>query len=364
MINNFSIPADFKPKKIEEVAQLNEKYKGKAKINEIYGQITVGNLVGSGRANDLLPQVDFPMLESYVRKLDDQGIGFNYTLNTTCVGNQEFDQEFSRKLKDFLNQLDYIGIHCITVGMPSIVNIIKQGNYSFKLKISTVCQINNAEKALAYKRMGADAIVLDESVNRDFKTLKNIRKAFEQQVELIANVICHKNCIYEIFHHNQTSHDNDCNQSKKSIPFYSHRCMLQRCENPENLLKLAWIRPEDLIHYNDIGYYNFKIQGRQAAENGNILKTTEAYMMRMYDGNFMLLLDCFQPTNAFIVHLENKKLNDYITPFYRQDDFCNNYCEECQYCKKYIQTCCDYDQISETFNLANTFYREMEEDYK
>lgn len=363
MINYFSIPADFQLEKIEEITQLNKKYREQAKIKEVYGQITVGNLVGSGRANDLLPRVDFPLLEAYVRKLDEQNIDFNYTLNTTCLGNQEFDQEFSGKLKDFLKQLDYIGVRYITVGIPSIIHMVKQGNYGFKLKISTVCQINNAQKALAYKRLGAEMIVLDESINRDFKSLKNIRKAFGQQVELIVNVICHKNCIYEIFHHNQTSHDCDCNKLNKSIPFYSHRCMLQRCENPEDLLKLAWIRPEDLIHYNDAGYNIFKIQGRQAVENGNVLKTAEAYMMRRYDGNLMLLLDCFQPTNTFIANLDNGMLNDYLTPFYCQEDFCINYCDKCHYCKKYMQTHFDYNKIKETFDLANIFYREMDENF-
>jgi collagenase-like PrtC family protease len=277
------------------------------------------------------------------------------------LGNQEFDQRFVRKLKDFLKQLDCIGVEYITVGLPSIISIIEKEDYGFKLKISTVCQINNAQKAIAYKKLGADTIVLDESINRDFNNLKNIRKAFGQQVELIVNVICHKNCIYELFHHNQTSHDSDCNKLNKSTPFYSHRCMIQRCENPENLLKLAWIRPEDLIRYNNIGYNIFKIQGRQAAENGNILKTVEAYMMREYNGNLMLLLDCFQPTNTFIVNIDNRMLDDYLTPFFCQEDFCKNYCDKCNYCKKYMQKHFNYNEIKETFNLANMFYREIEE---
>lgn len=362
MLNYFSIPADFKLETVDKIAQLNNKHKNKAKIKEVYGQITVGNLVGSGRANDLLPQVNFSKLQAYVKKLNTYNIDYNYTLNATCLGNREFEYAFIYELKDFLKQLDSLNIAYVTVGLPSIMKIITQESYRFKLKVSTVCQINNAEKALTYKRLGAETIVLDESINRDFGTLRRIRKAFGPQVELIVNVICHKNCIYENFHHNQTSHDSNCNSENKSISFYSHRCMLQRCESCSNLLKLAWIRPEDLFYYNDAGYHIFKIQGRQAAENGDILRTADAYMSGSYDGNLMLLLDCFQPTNSFTVELDNRKLDNYLRPFYTQDQFCKNYCEECQYCDAYMRKYFDCDEINETFSLSAQFYNALEND--
>ncbi len=356
----FSIPADFRVESIDQISRLNEKYADKAKIKEVYGQITIGNLAGSGRANDLLPQVDFSLLEKHIKKLNEQNISFNYTFNATCMGNQEFDADFGRQLKHFFLQLDNLGIDYMTIGLPSILSIVKQERYRFKIKASTVCQINNAEKAMAYKRLGVDTIVLDESINRDFGVLRDIRAAFGQQVELIVNVICHKNCIYEMFHHNQTSHDSSCNHEQKSISFYSHRCMLQRTENPANLLRLAWIRPEDLIHYSAIGYNLFKIQGRQAAQKGDMLKTAEAYMDGKYDGNLMLLLDCYQPTNSFIVDLDNRKLEAYLRPFYQHDKFCRNYCDLCGYCEKYYQKHIKCDDIEEKFALANDFYQELD----
>ena len=62
----FSIPADFRVESIDQISRLNEKYADKAKIKEVYGQITIGNLAGSGRANVLLQQVDFSLLEKLI----------------------------------------------------------------------------------------------------------------------------------------------------------------------------------------------------------------------------------------------------------------------------------------------------------
>ena len=54
---NYSIPADFNLETINRIEILNSQYEN-SKITETYGQISVDNIYGSGRANDLIPQVD------------------------------------------------------------------------------------------------------------------------------------------------------------------------------------------------------------------------------------------------------------------------------------------------------------------
>ncbi len=81
---------------------------------------------------------------------------------------------------------------------------------------------------------------------------------------------------------------------------------MKRCESPANLLRMAWIRPEDLKYYTAIGIHYFKIQGRQAALKGDIVKTVQCYMEQSFEGNLMELLDAFSPTNSFQVFIDNK----------------------------------------------------------
>lgn len=349
----FSIPADFKVSTLHHIKEINSKYKN-AIIYETYGQLSVENIIGSGRASDLIPNIDIGCLKHYIEESKRLGINFNYTLNASCLGNAEFSRKGISQIREFLLKLKDIGVSYFTVASPALMQIIHEMNCGFEIKASTVCCINSANKALLYKDELAKHIVVDESINRDFFTLKAIRSVFGSRVEVIVNVICHKDCIYEQFHHNQTSHDID--SDKQSATFYSHRCMLQRCKTAGTLLKLAWIRPEDLHLYESIGIQYFKLQGRQAVKDGDIMRTVEAYFEETYEGNLMDLLNCFSPTNSFDVNLPNGILNDFITPFYNIPNFCSNNCTSCKYCDDFIKKKMDISHIEQTFDMARQFY--------
>lgn len=351
----FNIPADFKTETIDRYDELAQKYTD-SKVVETYGQITLGNRIGSGRAYDLIPKIDINELERYIAYSKKKNIGFNYTLNTTCMGNKEFSKEGVREIIEFLDELHEAGVRSLTVTLPSMIEIIRLRNYDFEIKASTVCQIINANKAMSYKKMGVDKIVIDESINRDFEALKHIRNAFGEKVEVITNVICHKNCIYEMFHHNQTSHDAGINSDESSATYYSHRCMMKRCESPENIMKLAWIRPEDLKYYTEIGINYFKLQGRQAVIKGDPVKATKCYFDEAYDGNLMELLDMFSPTNSFMVFINNKELDGFIKPFYENPGFCKNDCTICNYCNSFAKKHISMENVQEVFNMANDFF--------
>ncbi len=355
----FNVPADFKNETIDKYAELNKEYKD-SRVLESYGQITIGNPMGSGRAYDLIPQLDMAALEGYIAYSRKKGIDFSYSLNATCLGNREFTPEGREEILQFLDDLKGAGVTLITVAMPSLIEMVRLNNYDFEIKASTLCQITNPNKAMAFKNMGIDMIVLDESINREFDTLKRIRNAFGEKVELITNVICHKNCVYELFHHNQVSHDKG-DKSGPSVNYYSHRCMMKRCESVANLMKLAWIRPEDIKYYTGIGINYFKLQGRQAVLKGDPVRAVRCYMEESYQGNLIELLDMFSPTNSFKVFLDNKKLDGYIKPYVENPGFCKNDCINCRYCDTFVEKCLDAKKTKETFDMAAQFYTEFDD---
>ena len=359
-MNYFNMPADFSADTLKVYKELNDFYKSSSKIYETYGQITVGNSYGSGRANDLLPAVDDNLLANYVDASHRLGIEFNYTFNTTCMSNSEFTDDGMSQLYDFLKKINNMGITSITVAMPSLIEFIQTLDFDFRVKASTLCMVNTPNKASAYEKLGASIIVLDESINRNFDTLKSIVERISVDIELITNVVCHQDCIYELFHHNQKSHDYKACQENKSVDYYSHRCIMKRMEEPDNLLKLAWIRPEDLKYYNAIGIHYFKLQGRQAVIKGDPVRTVKAYIEQKYDGDFMKLLDMFSPTNAFEVELDNRELDDYLKPFYQNGDFCKRNCGKCNYCHNYMMKHFNVKEMEERFELAKMFYQQYD----
>lgn len=347
-MSEYSVPADYKYETLRQYYELNMKYADK--VSETYGQLNYpGNDFGSGRDSGHTPYCDLQMLEKYIEQSEQMGIQFNYLFNATCLSNKEFKERHIKYIISFLTMLYDIGVKTVTVCMPSIMELIALSGIPLSIRASTVCGIENAEKAKAFMSLGASRLVADESINRDFEKLKSINSVCSGGLELIVNVICNKNCIYRPFHHNQMSHDSLYGQS--CVDYYSHRCILKRGEEPSNLLKMNFIRPEDIKYYESIGINRFKIQGRQAVIEGDIYKTVKAYFERRYDGDLLDLLDCFLPTNSFRIRLENRSLDKFLEPFYTKG-ICKNDCDKCNYCNHFIQKCLDIKELEEMNNLS------------
>ncbi len=359
-MNYFNVPADFKKSTLDAFEILNQKYKD-ATIIETYGNISEGVNFGSGRVMSQLPKIDLFDLQEYVEYAKEKKIEFSYTLNIPFMQNKEFTREGASKLIHFLGDLYQTGVRNLILSMPSLVELVKSTKYDFKIKASAICHITNANKARAYKNMGVDKIVIDESVHRDFKTLKQIRRVFGKEVEIIVNTMCHRNCIYRSFHYNETGGDSTGKSNEIGVNFFEHKCMLQRYAQIDEILKLAWVRPEDLKYYSGIGINYFKIQGRQHVLHGDQLKAIECYLKQDYQGNLMELLDMFNTRYSFKVFLDNKKLDGFLKPFYEKDNFCQNDCEKCLYCMNFARKCINFPEAEKVIKSAKVFYNEYDQ---
>nr|WP_314464351.1 U32 family peptidase [uncultured Clostridium sp.] len=358
-MNYYSIPADFKKSTIDKYEELNQKY-NHSKVLETYGQATVSNHFGSGRTIDSLPAIDLFKLEDYVKYSKSKGIGFNYTFNSIHMNNNEFTEAGIKEIQDYLHELADIGIDSITVTLPPLFEIIKGTGVDFKIKTSTICQINNANKAMAYKNLGAERIVIEESVNRKFDTLKNITDVFGDKVEIIVNAVCNQDCIYRTFHYNEIATDSVKVTNKASIQYYNNRCMLRRHGEMGNIMKMSWVRPEDIEYYNAVGIHYFKLQGRHNVIKGDPVRAVECYFKASFDGNLMHLIDLFAPTNSFDVYVDNKKLDGFIKPYTLSDRFCNSNCSSCNHCELFAEKAITSVDAKEVLKKSTRFYTESD----
>jgi collagenase-like PrtC family protease len=350
----YSVPADFKKETIDEYSRLNDTYRD-SRVIETYGNITVGSPLESGRSVDVLPQVDIGRLRRYVEYSRQKNIDFSYTINSPHMNSREFTRKGILEICSFLGELHGAGVTSLTISLPSIVEIIKSTGYDFKLKASVICEITNANKAEFYKKMGFERIVADESINRDFQTLKRIRETFGDRLEIIVNTICHKECPYRMFHYNQVAFDSISVSSKASSNYYSHRCLLRRYERPGTFLKLSWVRPEDIRYYTDIGVHYFKLQGRQSALKGNPVQAVECYFKESYNGNLLDLLEVFSPHSKFRIHIDNRALDGFLEPYYRRDQFCKHDCRHCNHCDSYAKKAIVPGEVEKVYENIKQF---------
>lgn len=352
----FSIPADYNIYTLDKIAEMNKRFKD-LKVAEVYGQITDKKIVTSGRPLKNVPAMKMDGLATYVKECEERNISFNYTLNSSCMSNYEFYENSHRELINFIDQLVQMGVKNLTVALPSIMEMIRIKFPEVKIKASAICEIDSVTKALFYKKLGVDKIVIEPDVVRDFDKLTNIAAQYQGKMEIIVNNVCMKHCPYKKFHYIHDSHDTGIQDVSD---FYTNRCALQKSDNYFNPIKLNWVRPEDIKYYEDVGIQYFKIQGRQNLNKGNLLKTLEAYMNESFDGNLFDLITLFNPYNSFQVYIDNKKLDNFIKPFVARKFFCTEMCDSCQYCYQYAQKSINENIANDINTKCKMFYTEYD----
>lgn len=346
--------------------ELIEQIKGYP-IYEIYGKLK-NDIIGGGRPDDELKNIEKIKFEDHVKKVRESGIKFNYLLNGSCLSNNEQDKEWQRTFIKFLEYLKSIGVNALTVTNPYVLQIVKKYfKDQFTVRISTFACVDSYERARYWEDMGADIICADfVKINRDFKTLKYMTENLRHsKIEILATNSCLKNCPMIFTHTTALSHASDKTNGKEKYEDWSlFYCQEIQNEHEEEYIKSPWVRPEDIKYYEDIGIEHFKITER-GFPTGELVKRVKAYTERKYNGNLIDLvqghgclqrdgerelerkevktreeiyneikrvrgLGCYRqyPRNIYI---DNNKLNGFIDFFVNGK--CSNNCSSCGYCK-------------------------------
>jgi collagenase-like PrtC family protease len=216
--------------------------------------------------------------------------------------------------------------------------------------------------------MGVEEIIIDEHINREFKTLEAIRKAVRCNLEILVNNICLWQCPYNYEHVNHDGHASREGEEEANcyLQYPGYLCLYRKLTEPVELLKSPWIRPEDISHYEALGYDRFKITER-FKRTPLLVEHVKAYESRRYDGNLLdlftlprkgaftpLHLEYFiKPEHVNImkiselekvfdlevrqlIQMDNRKLDGFIEHFKEMD--CNQTsCSQCLYCEKVFE---------------------------
>ncbi len=333
-------------------------------IKSFFGQCT-GDLIGGGRGSFLAPKKNQEQAIKYIKKAKALGFEFNYLINGACLNNQEFIREYHNQIINYLEWVYSLDVDMVTVSMPFLIEIIRRRFPDLKICVSSWARIESPNRAKHFERLGANKIILQEHVNRNFKTLKNIRKAVFCEIELIANNSCLYTCPYEFNHINMMTHSSQGGHETKGfvIDHCQLRCQVEKLKNPIELIKSRWIRPEDVGEYESIGINTLKLVERFRTTE-SMLEVIDAYANRRYDRNMINLLtlprkgafikpnieyllnpdyvnidyilkiaDAYGYNFNELLYLDGKKLDGFLD-IYKKTDCLNQDCETCGYCKK------------------------------
>ncbi len=252
-------------------------------VEEVFGKLP-SDFTGGGRPSYMGGSLSERELARYVALLAENGIAFNYLLNSACMGNREWGRGFQKKLMGLLARLGRMGVKRLTVSTPFLLEAIKARFPEFFVKVGIYAQVDTPRRARFWEDLGADAITLESfSINRNFRRLAAIRAAVRCELQLIANHPCLPNCPMQSYHQNGFAHGSDGSR-RLFIDYCFLRCTRTRLEDPSLFVKAAWIRPEDTAAYEALGFGTFKLLERNIP-SGELLKRVRAYSERSFQGN-------------------------------------------------------------------------------
>ncbi len=330
---------------------------------ELFGGIP-GSLIAGGRASFVAPEVTEADAEKYIAAARTAGFSFNFLLNASCLDNREYRKDEFAKIIRHIGWVESTGADWVTVTIPYLLEIIKKHFPALKVAVSSWARVESVRKAQYWESLGADAIVLSEEINRDFKTLEAIRRAVKCKLILIANPGCLYGCPRSFYHANVMTHGSQGGHSSEGflVDHCYFSCTNEKVRHPEELIKIRWIRPEDIEDYEMAGIDCLKIIDRYKTTE-TLLSYLKAYSERRYTGNLVELLNlprkkAFLPANVkYLLRdeyintaklmefaditdypvteglvLDSSRIPSNFLSFFKTKDCATSDCGECGYC--------------------------------
>ncbi len=260
-------------------------------VYELFGKLPADS-VGGGRASYMLSPLPRRRLVDHVRDAHRHGIGFNYLLNAACLDNREWTRKGQRDIRHLLDWLAEIEVDAVTVSLPYLLDLIKRAYPQFRVTVSVFAGVDHVQKAKMWEELGADCITLESlSVNRRFSLLASLRERVKCDLMLLVNTNCLQSCPFSQAHMVALAHASQAGHRSRGLllDYCFLQCSRMKLGEPVNYIRSDWIRPEDLHHYEALGYDRFKLAERNAPTDV-MIRRVRAYSERRYDGNLLDLV--------------------------------------------------------------------------
>jgi len=293
-------------------------------------------------ACNMLKRINRSGIEKYIKKVHKRKIKFNYLLDGSCTGNKEYSWAGADKIREIITWISDSGADGVTVVLPHLVQIIKKDYPGLRVGFGGARVIWELTRVKYFDSLGVDWVILNEGTNRSFRMLKALRNAVKCELWLIANSGCLLFCNFGFDHDNYLAHASNFSAPHVYSNYFHSNCYKTMLENPQELVKIPWIRPEDTALYESIGFDQFIINAN-TPNTEELLNIVYSYEDRHYEGN---LFDILSAMGKKICHngnsrndegapyLDNKQLDNFLDFFVKKPQDCANMlCSECGYCK-------------------------------
>jgi len=258
-------------------------------IHEIFGSLA-RSATGSGRDAAIVPDVAPEAVRRHVALAHALGIRFNYLMNGACMGGRELTPSGRAALAELARWVEATGADAVTVAIPFVAEVVRSAAPSLEIVVSTIAHVDSVPAARTWAALGARRINVSLMANRDLALLEALRAAGGCEIEVLANEMCLYQCAVRGWHYSLMAHASQEAPGGAGVDFPHLLCSAARLEDPSELVRARFIRPEDVAAYEAVGVDLIKLAGR-GRDAAGLLRSAGAYAARRWDGDLLELTD-------------------------------------------------------------------------
>ena len=294
----FKVGCNFSKDLYEQASHLNKEVSIN-RIEEFYGSRKESAWL-TARPEFRLQNVTRDEFARYINELSERGISFNYTLNTSYLGNKEQIIKREEEIQEYISFLIEAGVKTITVSLPYMAEIIRRVSDKIGIEVSTIAHLDSLTQIKIWQELyGITKICIGLNKNRDINFLSAAARYCNEHdivLTLLANEFCGNGitesdeikgatgCIFR--DHCYQLHSAGYQKETKLHKDYPMGMCIASRKSKSVWLKMNYIRPEDVKRYNEIGIDHFKLTGRTGS-TAHLQEIMRAYMKESYDGNLL-----------------------------------------------------------------------------
>lgn len=224
-------------------------------------------------------------IENTIREFNERGVPIRYTFTNPTLTPADLRDPFCNRIC----RAAHNGFNEVIVNLPFLEEYIREKYPQYPLVSSTVKQLEDLDALIAELNKDYKLVVLDYNWNNDFEKLAKIPQEYRARCEILINPYCTPHCKRRADHYvalGQAQRDSATapltskiqrrNTLKKAYEFKCDNTMMNFYE----IQKFStFVGNEQLEKYLEMGFNNFKIEGR-VLHQANVLESYIYYMVK------------------------------------------------------------------------------------
>jgi hypothetical protein len=307
-------------------------------------------------------------LRRHIVAAHDAGLEFVVVLDTPSMEGHEFEPDTHAALRELFGHLAEAGVDCVELGFSYPIEIVRRQYPRLKVRAAETFRIHQLHQLELLADLGARSAVACQWSNRNFPMLRamaavpgvdlwlnasgcNVR---EEPHYANLNLACAMGTL------TSSRLALDAHGLAAAVFYFAHRVKLLLA-SPLSLLKVGFIRPEDVAAYERQGFERFRID-TAGMDTPQILAAAQAYADGRFDGNLCELVpflrspivppalaplsgtelgelaaELLDPAVlARLVRVDNQSLAGFLDRFLERP--CPFGCIDCDWCERFVKT--------------------------